>query len=73
MLKHIVHAVLISDPTLLTMLTLTASSPGADGTRIYVCVHVCVCICVCVSIVRKQLTHGSSALDRLNFLTINLL
>lgn len=48
MLKHIVHAVLISDPSLLTMLTLTASSPGADGTRICVCVHACLFVCECV-------------------------
>ena len=74
MLKHIVHAVLISDPTLLTRLTSPASRPGADGTGICVCVSVCACVCVCVfNIARKRLTRRSPALDRLNFSTINLL
>lgn len=39
MLEHIVHAVLISDPTLLT--TLAAQGQMASGSQ---CVHVCVSV-----------------------------
>lgn len=55
MLKHIVHAVLICDPTLLTALTSPANHPGADGTGIYMYVYLCVSVCVlaCVNALQQ--------------------
>lgn len=55
MLKHIVHAVLICDPTLLTAPTSPANHPGADGTGIYMYVYLCVSVCVlaCVNALQQ--------------------